>query len=217
LPGSADTYGARHAAKQRRHFGTGLREAEDVVDEDEHVRVLDVAEILGDGEPAKPYAKTRSRRLVHLAVNQGAGVDDPRLLHLEVKIVALASALANTAEHGFSTVPLGDVVDQLLDDDGLADAGAPEESDLTALHEWGDQVDDLDAGLEDLGLRLEVRELRSRTMDRPALDARWNRRTVVDGIAQHVEDSAQRSLANRNRDRTTCILDVHSANNSVRR
>ena len=55
----------------------------------------------------------------------------------------------------------GDVVDQLLNDDGLADAGAAEEADLAALQEWLDEVDDLDAGLEHLfagGLLFEARE-----------------------------------------------------------
>ena len=46
---------------------------------------------------------------------------------------------------------LGDVADELLDDDGLADAGAAEDADLAALGEGADEVDDLDAGLEDLG------------------------------------------------------------------
>ena len=46
---------------------------------------------------------------------------------------------------------LGDVIDQLHDDDGLADAGAAEQSDLAALQERLDEVDDFDAGLEHLG------------------------------------------------------------------
>jgi hypothetical protein len=49
-------------------------------------------------------------------------------------------------------VALGDVVDQLHDDDGLADAGAAERAGLAALGEGADEVDDLDAGLEDLRL-----------------------------------------------------------------
>ena len=47
---------------------------------------------------------------------------------------------------------LGDVADELLDDDRLAHAGAAEDADLAALGERADEVDDLEAGLEDLGL-----------------------------------------------------------------
>jgi hypothetical protein len=50
-------------------------------------------------------------------------------------------------------VLLGHVPDQFLDDDRLADAGAAEDTDLAALLERADQVDDLEAGLEDLDLR----------------------------------------------------------------
>jgi hypothetical protein len=39
----------------------------------------------------------------------------------------------------------GDVVDELHDDDGLADAGAAEQADLAALQVRLEQVDDLDA------------------------------------------------------------------------
>ena len=41
------TDGARDAAEERGHFRAGLREAEDVVDEEEHVLALFVAEVLG--------------------------------------------------------------------------------------------------------------------------------------------------------------------------
>jgi hypothetical protein len=43
----------------------------------------------------------------------------------------------------------GDVADQLLNQHGLAHAGAAEEADLAALLVGGEQVDDLDAGDED--------------------------------------------------------------------
>jgi hypothetical protein len=44
--------------------------------------------------------------------------------------------------------------------DGLADAGTAEHADLAALHVRFEQVDDLDAGLEHLTLRLDVLERR---------------------------------------------------------
>ena len=114
-------------------------------------------------------------------------------------------------------MPLRDVVDQLHDDDRLSDAGAAEESDLSALHERSDQIDDLDSSLEDFGLGLEVRELGGGTVDRPALDAVRNRRTVVDRVAEHVENSSERSLADWNRDRAAGVLDFHPADDGVGR
>ena len=61
----------RNAAEQRRDFRAGLGEAEDVVDEEQHVLAL-VAEIFGDGQAGQPDAGARARRLVHLAVDQRA-------------------------------------------------------------------------------------------------------------------------------------------------
>ena len=52
--------------------GARLREAEDVVDEEEHVLVLDVAEVLRDGEPRERDAGARPRRLIHLAIHERA-------------------------------------------------------------------------------------------------------------------------------------------------
>ena len=63
----------------------------------------------------------------------------------------------------------GDVVDQLLDDDRLADAGAAEQADLAAAQVRLEQVDDLDAGLEHLQLGRLLLERRRRAVDRPAL------------------------------------------------
>src|SRR5213079_1030227 len=75
-------------------------------------------------------------------------VDDPRLDHLVIEVVTLAGALADAGEHRQATVLLGDVVDELEHVDGLADPGAAEQADLAALGERHEEVDDLDAGDE---------------------------------------------------------------------
>ena len=163
------TDGARRAAEQRGHFGTRLRETENVIDEQQHVLVLFVAEIFGHGERGKRDAETRAGWFVHLAVHQpdprawlqdrqavGAflrmtlfvllDLDDVGFDHFVVKIVAFARAFTDAGEHRDTAVQLGDVVDQFHDDDGLADACATERADFAALQERADQVDDLDAG-----------------------------------------------------------------------
>ena len=68
-----------------------------------------------------------------------------------VEIVAFAGALTDAGEDGKTAVAFGDVVDQFHDDDRLADARAAERADLAALGERTDEIDDLDAGLEDRG------------------------------------------------------------------
>ena len=142
--------------EKRRHFRTRLGEAEDVVDEEQHVLAA-VAEILGDGEARQRDAHARARRLVHLAIDQrafgafaAALLVDAALDHFVIEVVAFAGALADAGEHGIAAVRLGDVVDQLHDQHGLADARAAEQADLAALGVRREQIDDLDAGLENL-------------------------------------------------------------------
>jgi hypothetical protein len=108
-----------------------------------------------------------------------------------------------------------DVVDQLLDEHGLADARAAEEADLAAAHVGRDEVDDLDARLEDLDLRREIAEARRIAMDRPAL-ARCLF-LAVDRIADHVPDAAERLVAHGHRDRTAGVDDLRAAGEAVGR
>ena len=96
----------RHAAEQRRHLGAGLHEAEDVVDEQQHVLVLHVAEVLRHRERRERDAQAHARRLVHLAVDERGLLDDARLLHLEPEVGALTGALADAGEHRDTTVLL---------------------------------------------------------------------------------------------------------------
>ena len=138
----------RHAAEQRGDLGTGLREAEDVVDEEQHVLLLHVTEVLRHRQSRQGDAQTRSRRLVHLAEDEGRLVEDTRLFHLVDEVVALTGALADTGEHRHTTVVLRDALDHLLDEDRLADTGTTEEADLSTEHVRREEVDDLDAGLE---------------------------------------------------------------------
>jgi hypothetical protein len=159
--------GARDSAEERGHLGAGLREPEDVVDEQEHVLAFFVAEVLGHREGRQRDAGAGARRLVHLAVHErglrlrrvaGKMTAFAAFLHLVPEVVALAGALADAGEHGVAAVALGDVVDELHDEDGLADAGAAEQADLAAAGVRGEQVDDLDARLEHLGRGRLLRE-----------------------------------------------------------
>src|SRR5260370_17825467 len=61
---------------------------------------------------------------------------------------------------------LGDIVDQLLDEHGLADAGAAEQADLAALRIGREQIDDLDPGDQDRSFGRLVDERRCLGMDR---------------------------------------------------
>ena len=167
--GGLVAHGRGHAAEEGRHLGAGLHEPEDVVDEEQHVLALHVAEVLGHRQGRQRDAQAHAGRLVHLAEHQGGLVEHARLGHLDAEVGALTGALAHAGEHRHTAVLLGHPADHLGDEHGLAHAGAAEQADLAALQVGGQQVDDLDAGLEHLGPRLERVERRRRAVDLPPL------------------------------------------------
>ena len=135
----------RHLAHQARHLHAGLDEAEDVVDQQQHVAVLVVAEVLGHRQRRVPDAEPAARRLVHLAedhhhVRQHAG-----FLHVAVKLLAFAAALADAAEDADALLVPDHVVDHLGEQHRLAHARAAEQPRLAAALERHQHVDDLDA------------------------------------------------------------------------
>jgi peptide chain release factor 1 len=149
------TDGRWDTAKKSGHLGTGLGETENVVNEEEHILALLITEILGNGETGKSDTGTGSRWLVHLTEDKcdlglAIKVDDLGLLHLVVQIVTLTGTLTDTSEHGVTTVGLGDVVNQLLNEHSLSDTGTSEETNLTTTGVWGKEIDDLDTGNQNL-------------------------------------------------------------------
>jgi peptide chain release factor 1 len=157
--------------------------------------------------------RPRSADLYHEMIESGVIKLDGRFDHLVIEVVALTGALADAGEHRHTAVRLGDVVDQLHDHHGLADAGAAEQADLAALGVGCEQVDDLDAGGQDLRFRRLIDELRRAAMDRQGLlVADWT--ALVDRLADDVQDAAECLGADRHGDRAACVdrfLAAHQA------
>ena len=120
-----------------------------------------VTEVLGNGQTSQGDTGTGSRGLVHLTEHQralrtgrgtllgvlvNAGLD-----HLVIEVVAFAGAFADPGQHRIAAVGLGDVVDELLDEHSLADTSTAEETDLSTTSVGGEEIDDLDTSLQNLG------------------------------------------------------------------
>ena len=133
-----------------------------------------------------------------------------------IEIVALAGALADAGEHRGAAMALGDVVDQLLDQHGLADAGAAEQADLAALRIRREQVDDLDAGDEDRVLGRLVDEERRLGVDRGGVGVA-DRAALVDRLADDVHDPAERHRADRHADLRAGVGDLLAAGQALGR
>ncbi len=164
--------------------------------------------------PVSADAQAVARRLVHLAVHQRHLVEHAAFLHFMIEVVAFAGALADAGEHRVTGMLHRDVADQLHHVHGLAHAGAAEQADLAALGERADQVDHLDAGLEQLRARGLVFIGRRRTVDGHALFFS-DRALFVDRVAEHVHDAAERLGADRHLNRRAGIGDRQAALDAV--
>ena len=133
-----------------------------------------------------------------------------------VEVVALAGALADAGEHRKAGVLDGDVADELHQGDRLADARTAEQPDLAALVEGADEVDDLDAGLQDLHPGGLIDVSRGLAVDGPVLLGS-DIAAAVDRHAQHVHDAAEGLLADRDRDRRPGVVDPDPALQAVGR
>ncbi len=182
-----------------------MGEPEDVVDEQQYVFVLDVAEVLGHRERRERDTQPHARRLVHLPEHEGGLLDHAGFGHLEEQVVALAGPLPHAGEDRNAALLLGLAADHLLDDHRLPHAGAAEHPDLAALDVGLQEVDHLDPGLEHDLLRLEIGEGRSLTVDRPALRRMDVRGVRVQGFPEDVVDVPEHPFADGHGDRGTGV------------
>ena len=111
---------------------------------------------------------------------------------------------------------LGEVIDELLDDNGLANACAAEQAGLTALDEGLDKVDGLDAGLEDLGLRDEAVVFGSGAMD-GHVAGNLRHGLLVHRLANNVPNAAQGLRANGHHDGMTRVNDLGATHQAIGR
>ena len=106
------------------------------------------------------------------------------------------------------------VADQLLNQDCFSYAGTAEQTDLSAFCIRCKQINDLDTGLEHLDNRALLRKARRFAVDAPML-LLIEVFSSVDRLAEHVEQPAQRFLADRHLDAASCSRYFHILMKSV--
>jgi hypothetical protein len=179
-----------------------------VVDEQQHVLVLHVAEVLGHRQRGQRDPQAGARRLVHLTEDEGGLPDHVGLGHLGDQVVSLTGTLTDPGEHRDAVVVACHPSDHLLDQHRLADPGSAEQADLAALDVRRQQVDDLDAGVEHLGLRLEGVERGCSPVDLPPLlHVEHLTFLQVEAVADGVEDMSLGHIPDRHADGATGIGD----------
>ena len=93
-----------------------------------------------------------------------------------------------------------DIVDELHNEDGLADTCAAEKADLTALCVRANQIDNLDTGLQNFRCRRLLLKRGRGAVNAAALRC-FHGRAVVDRLTEQVKDAAEARIADRHRNR----------------
>jgi peptide chain release factor 1 len=213
------TDGRGDTTQKGRHLGTGLGESENVVNEEKHILTLLVTEVLSHRQASKGDTGTGTRGLVHLTEHQGdlglaIELNDGSLLHFVVQIVTLTGSLTDTSEDGVTTVSLGDVVDELLNEHGLADTGTTEETNLSTTGVGGKEIDDLDTSDQNLGGGRLLDELGSLGVNGEVLIS-LDRTTLVDGVASDVHDTAKSSGTDGDGDGSASVLSLGASDETL--
>jgi peptide chain release factor 1 len=191
-----------NTTQKGRHLGTGLSETENVVNEEQHILTLLITEVLSNGKTSKSDTGTGSRGLVHLTEDKSdlgltLKVNDTSLLHLTVQIVTLTGSLTDTGENRETTMGLGNVVNQLLNENGLTDTGTTEETNLTTTGVGGKEIDNLDTSLKNLSGGRLLSEGGGLSVDGKVLSS-LNGSTLIDGLTNDVDNSTKGTTADGN-------------------
>ena len=197
-----------------------LCESEDVVNKEQHILSLLVTEVLGDSESSQGDTGTGTGGLVHLTVDKGdlgglvLETDDSALNHLKVQVVTLTGPLSHSGENRVTSVSLSDVVNQLHNQDSLADTSAAEKTNLTSLGIGGKEVDNLDTSDKDLLLNAHVFELGGVSVDGLPLVG-LDGAPLVNGISDNVDDSAESLWSDRDHDGVAGVVDNISSDETL--
>jgi hypothetical protein len=113
------------------------------------------------------------------------------LPEFEQQLVAFPRALADAGKDRDAGVALDGSADQLHDKHGLADPGPAEHCGLAASDQRRQQIDDFDAGVEDLASAALTIERWRRRVNGPVLDVARKRWTPVCRLADCVEQTAE--------------------------
>jgi hypothetical protein len=135
--------------------------------------------------------------------------------HFKPEVVTFTGTLAYTGENGYTGVLNGDVSDELLHRNRLANTCTTEETNLSTLEVWAEEVNNLDTGFENFRLGSEVFECRCIAVDwRCLLSVCWT--TLIDWATENVENTSKGCRSNRNGDWLTRVIGRITADETVR-
>ena len=192
----------RDPPQQGGELAARLGESKDVVHEQQDILSLGL-ERLGQRQAHMGRLKSRPRWLVNLPEHQHRARQQIGAHELMIELVAFAGAFADPREYAHPALLADDVVDDLQDQEALAQRRPAEDPGLGPFQEREQQIDHLDPGFHQFKFQL------SFLIQRPGHllggvtpdghDGRRTRRSfAVDRLTQHIHDPPIQMLGLRN-------------------
>src|SRR5699024_6101042 len=116
----------RHTTQQGRNFHAGLRETENVVNEQQNVLLLHVTEVLGHGQAGQCNAQTGAWWFIHLTEHQSGVLQNVGFGHFDPEVVTFTSTLTNTGEYRGTTEVTSHTGNHFLNQNGFTNTGTTE-------------------------------------------------------------------------------------------
>ena len=192
--------GTRHTSQQGAYFTTCLGKTEDIVDEQQHVLMVMITEVFRHRKTCQTNTHSGTRRFIHLSVNQYGLIQDTAVLHFMIHVISFTGSLPDTGNDGHSTMFLGDIVNQLLDQYGFSYSRTAKQTNLTTLGIWAKQVNDLNSCFQHFCGCLLLLKARCLSVNRQCI-IRSNRSQTIYFTSEDIKHSSQNFLTNRYTDR----------------
>jgi hypothetical protein len=187
----------RQLAHESGDFHAGLDETKDIVDQEQHVLLGVITEILSHGEGCMAHAEPGPRRFIHLPENHYRAVQYTGRFHLPVQIFPLTAAFADAAKQADALMTADDVMNHLHDQHRFSHTGTAEQTGFPAPLQGRKDIDGLDAGKEDFRGGGPLVQRHRHLVDGPPATSS-NRIVSVDGLAEHIEHPSQQSFTHGN-------------------
>ena len=133
-----------------------------------------------------------------------------------IKVVTLAGSFAHTGKNRIAAVSFGNIVNQFHNQHGLANARTAEQTDFTALNIRFQQVNNFNAGRQNLCFGRLVNKRRRRTVNR-IIGTGLNITAAVNRFADNIDNAPEHSRPDRNFNRPAGIDNFLTAHQTVRR
>ena len=95
-----------------------------------------ITEVFRHRQTGQPNTHSGTRRFIHLSVHQHGLVQNTTVLHFMIHVISFAGSLPYAGNDGHSTMFLGDIMDQLLNQYGFTYSRTTKQTNLTTLGIW---------------------------------------------------------------------------------